>query len=523
MVDPLTYRVNSNSLFGSKGAVKNTKTVKLAVSTASVPDVISASTARSPDVPASISDMLLMEKYGMLPGCLKKAYTEKTKSPSFVVQVLSVRSRCLQISDGLHTIFNCIAYCDIKDINSGNNPIIKVIQWSLVQMTRSESSSVSTDKPQYGMRLDKYSIIENDQPLPIIGRPKLFKVTIFKEPKLQLEGVVNFYLKHLNLKSANPSAEYFQQWVRSICQVMRRAENGWFCGICGKFLSTTITSNAVSHIQKHYREFPGYKCPTFGCFSPNLRAFQQHLNLKMCSVEQKDTSVEAIVPVKEAEKEVPRFDIDVYESPEQNFPDERKSKVTKVSTNILKSLDSHFLSSEQIDRQPRFEEFCKDFSGKISENQEKTTFENDEIVILEEIDHVKQTLENNNKSLDSHFLSSEQSDTQPSFEDLWKDFSDKIDENQEKTTFENDEVTSFEDTNHCAIDESNDNDELPSPPSKKHKMLPTNSEVSQTSKSNDSSRLEELSKSSRLKITTITRKMARTGLVVTRLRLLKQD
>jgi len=484
-----------------------------------------------------IGDKLLMEKYEILPGILKKAFTDKSKSQSFVVQVLSVRSRHLQISDGLHSILNCIAYCDIKDISAAINPIIRITQWSLVQMIRTDGSSPGTsDKPQYGMRLDQYSVVENHQPLPIIGRPKVIKVTIFKDPNLELQSIVNFYLKHLNLinentnkQITNPASESFQHWAKIICQRIRQADNGWVCGICRVFLAANITANVVSHIQKHYREFPGYRCPKLGCYSPNLQAFQEHLNRNICQ----DTIVETLVPIKKSDTEVPHFDMDVYESPVKA----NEELVNEVSTSILKSLDSHFLSSEQ-NTSSSFEELWKDFSGKINENQEKVATENDELVSLKEDENSKIiSLEEYdpipvNESDVSHILSSVQ-DTSPSFEELWKDFSDKINEDQEEAAAENNQMLSLEETD--TADESEDennkiftlekNDPIPvnesddqnnkeiglkemdpisveesndlenSPPSKKIKILNSYSDVSQ-SQSNWHEELRELINSS---------------------------
>ena len=279
-------------------------------------------------------------------------------------------------------------------------------------------------KPQYGLKLEDYSVLENFQPLPVIGNPKIIRVIIYQNPiaatdplaavnvsqqgkrltqknnrvttsvkesemevplvdlyegslsRNQVETMIIKKLKFLNIHTQNPAAEAYQFWVRNICQRISSDNNGYYCAICGKFLSRYITARLVTHIQKqHTTEFPGYRCPKSGCILPNLLQFQKHQLLKTC--QEKTPYVE-----------VTCFDQEICKSSVRKPKPNQKAKVASVklvSSSILKSLDSHFMSSDQDTRtESSFDELWRDLSSEFKEDQQIP--ENTRLVSLEETD-----------------------------------------------------------------------------------------------------------------------------------------
>jgi len=413
----------------------------------------------------SKSDLRLMNKYELLPGSLKKAFSNKCGNQSFAVQVLSVRSKLLQISDGLNTIPSCFADCDITNIRSAPNPVILITRWSLIQIIKTESvpppGSVSLNvKPQYGLKLQEYSVIENLLPLPVIGNPKITRVIIYKKPvgatdplaavlqrkrltpksnrvtspvnqsemevphvdldagslsRNQIETMIIGKLRFLNIDTQSPAAEAYQVWVRNICQAIKSGDHGYYCAICEKLANrSNITASFVTHIQKHHSEFPGYRCPKSGCFLPDLLKFQKHQIMNSC--QEKTPYVE-----------VPSFDEDICKSFVRKPKPYQKSKVASVklvSSNILKSLDSHFMSSDQDTRtESSFDELWKDLSTEFKEDQQIP--KSARLVSMEETDAVLVTGTNvDNIGNPSEILSSTSESVQAEVKD---DCSDEAD------------------------------------------------------------------------------------------------
>ena len=147
------------------------------------------------------------------------------------------------------------------------------------------STTGLSDKLQFGIKMEKFEIVEAGLNLPVLGHPKIIKVNIFKDVREQDETIIASYLKNMapvHMVSQNSGGKVPQYWIKSIFDSLKQLGDGYSCNICGvTYLGAVLKAEAVSHVQDHLA-FPGYKCPRSGCMKGNLLDFQEHLQQGNC-------------------------------------------------------------------------------------------------------------------------------------------------------------------------------------------------------------------------------------------------
>jgi len=345
----------------------------------------------------------------MVPGSLMKAFSgQYDLSKTLVVQVLSVQHEKLQISDGHHQIGNCFAACNIDNLKLLTNPFIRITKWSLVKMFKTNKEDIKTEKsqstkPEYGLKIESYSLLEYKSAMPVVGYPKTIRVTIIENPEIR--STVIMLLKHIVIPRRNQTfSEAFQFWVNTVCKYILKKGCSFSCGICGNAFPGEITAFAVSHILKHLGA-PNFKCPKSGCIVSDLEKFQVHLKANTCNVQDM--------------KGMGRFK-------------DWESKPTELSQDKLKSNVGYSNSIVGI----------KAGGGTDAPVSLKSSIKRDKVNVkkikpcklTKKIPIGKQTVENVAdilKTFDSHYMQSELKDDFDQEFDMWKDFDHTFNDDSE--------------------------------------------------------------------------------------------
>merc|ERR1719427_1139322 len=131
----------------------------------------------------SVSRSQVFQNYGLVPGTVLELM-KGTNVESFVVQILAVNNRRVKISDGLHSTDKCFIAPEMKDIQFLENPIIKVLEWNLVNL------NLSSTKTKTVIKIKKFVVIENKLDFPVLN--------LKGHSNVMWSSITNF-LQHLNL------------------------------------------------------------------------------------------------------------------------------------------------------------------------------------------------------------------------------------------------------------------------------------------------------------------------------------
>jgi len=220
--------------------------------------------------------------YGLVPGTIKmllKGALVKT----FSVQILSVKNRRVKISDGRDVTDKCFIAPEMKNITFLSNPIINVLEWSLVNLT------LSSTKSETVIKISKFAIKENSKDFPVLGDPN--------KGHTSWSSIICF-LDHLNLNPVHENVDLLtERWAKIISTKMMAAMGYWHCVDC-KHYKSRQQRHMVNHIQiSHLSNFPGYKCKDCGKILPSTGEVERHL---------KSEHSGGLQPSHNAVKEVPK-------------------------------------------------------------------------------------------------------------------------------------------------------------------------------------------------------------------------
>jgi len=193
----------------------------------------------------------VLHNYGLVPGVIPNLL-KGTNVESFSVQILAVNNRRVKISDGLHRTDKCFIAPEMKDIQFLDNPIIKVLEWNLVNL------NLSSTKTETVIKIMKFVVIENKRDFPILGDLKgLSNVTWTS---------ITCFLQHLNLNPVHENVDLLtEKWAKVIGGKMVTVQGSWQCNEC-EYYKSRQQRHIINHIQMaHLPNFPGYKCPKSEC------------------------------------------------------------------------------------------------------------------------------------------------------------------------------------------------------------------------------------------------------------------
>ena len=177
----------------------------------------------------------VVERAGLEPGSLQLMFTDKERKRQHVVQVVSTVTRdqdTLSISDGSHVITNCVAACDTADIaRAPKNCIIKINKWSVIQMIPKNETDKSKKKPEYGIKIEEYEMVESSRALPMVGNPKAIQVAVVLDEKTDLHEIVVNLLDNLHVGEAELEAAQ-KEWCSKMLRILKKTKGMWQCTVC---------------------------------------------------------------------------------------------------------------------------------------------------------------------------------------------------------------------------------------------------------------------------------------------------
>ena len=140
----------------------------------------------------------------------------------------------------------------MKDIQFLENPIIKVLEWNLVNL------NLSSTKTETVIKIKKFVVIENKRDFPVLGDLK-------GHSNVMWSSITNF-LQHLNLNPVHENVDLLtERWAKVIGSKMVAGQGCWQCVEC-EYYKSKLQRNVVNHLQMtHLPNFPGYKCPKSEC------------------------------------------------------------------------------------------------------------------------------------------------------------------------------------------------------------------------------------------------------------------
>ena len=174
-----------------------------------------------------------------------------------------MKNRRVKISDGREVTDKCFIAPEMKSITFLSNPVINVLEWSLVNLM------LSTTKSETVIKISKFALRENIKNFPVLGDPN--------KGQTSWSSIICF-LENINLNPVHENVDLLtERWAKTISTKMMAAMGYWHCADC-KHYKSRQQRHMVNHIQiSHLPSFPGYKCKECGKILPSTGEVEKHM------------------------------------------------------------------------------------------------------------------------------------------------------------------------------------------------------------------------------------------------------
>ena len=89
----------------------------------------------------------------------------------------------------------------------------------------------SKKKPEYGIKIEEYEMVESSRALPMVGNPKAIQVAVVLDEKTDLHEIVVNLLDNLHVSEAELEAAQ-KEWCNKMLRILKKTKGMWQCTVC---------------------------------------------------------------------------------------------------------------------------------------------------------------------------------------------------------------------------------------------------------------------------------------------------